>query len=107
MFAELLQRCLDAEFDELYDECGSFTRKRVKGRMYWYHQRKIGGKVVASYVGPVTDKSITDRVKRFAEIDDAQVFVASSAGARSGWGRFGSRIPPVPSNTYFGKLRPR
>jgi len=68
MFAELLQRCLDAEFDELYDERGSFTRKRVKGRMYWYHQRKIGGKVVASYVGSVTDKSITDRVKRFAEI---------------------------------------
>ena len=68
LFAELLQRCLDAEFDELYDERGSFVRKRVKGRLYWYHQRKIGGKVAASYVGPVTDKSITDRVKRFAEI---------------------------------------
>jgi hypothetical protein len=67
-FAELLQRCLDAEFDELYDERGSFTRKRVKGRMYWYHQRKIEGKVVSTYVGPVTDKVITDRVQRFAEI---------------------------------------
>jgi hypothetical protein len=68
LFAELLQRSLDAEFDELYDERGSFVRKRVKGRLYWYHQRKIGGKVAASYVGPVTDKSITDRVKQFAEI---------------------------------------
>jgi hypothetical protein len=67
-FAELLQRCLDAEFDELYDERGSFTRKRVKGRMYWYHQRKIDGKVVSTYVGPVTDKAITDRVQRFADI---------------------------------------
>jgi hypothetical protein len=68
LFAELLQRCLDAEFDALYDERGTFTRKRSKGRMYWYHQRKIGGKVVSTYVGPVTDESITTRVKRFAEI---------------------------------------
>jgi hypothetical protein len=68
LFAELLQRCLDAEFDALYDERGSFTKKRLKGRMYWYHQQKIGGKVVSTYVGPVTDKSITDRVNRFAEI---------------------------------------
>lgn len=67
-FAELLQRCLDAEFDELYDERGSFTRKRVKGRVYWYHQRRIEGKVASTYVGPVTDKAITDRVQRFAEI---------------------------------------
>lgn len=68
LFAELLQRCLDAEFDDFYDERGSFTRKRVKGRTYWYHQRKIGGKVVSTYVGPATDKSITGRVERFASI---------------------------------------
>jgi hypothetical protein len=68
LFAELLQRCLDAEFDALYDERGTFTRKRSKGRMYWYHQRKIGGKVVSTYVGPIADESITTRVTRFAEI---------------------------------------
>lgn len=68
MFAELLARCLDAEFDETYDERGSFVRKRSKGRMYWHHQRKIEGKIVGLYVGPVTDKSITDRVKRFGSI---------------------------------------
>ena len=68
MFAELLQRCLDAEFDETFDERGSFRKKLSKGRMYWHHQRKIRGKVISKYVGPVTDKSITDRVKRFAEI---------------------------------------
>jgi hypothetical protein len=68
MFAELLQRCLDAEFDETYDERGTFRKKRSKGRLYWHHQRKIHGKVVSTYVGPVTDKSITDRVNRFAEI---------------------------------------
>ena len=68
MFAELLQRCLDAEFDEAYDERGSFRKKLSKGRMYWHHQRKIRGKVISKYVGPVADKSITDRVNRFAEI---------------------------------------
>ncbi|HXF52894.1 MAG TPA: GSU2403 family nucleotidyltransferase fold protein [Hyphomicrobiaceae bacterium] len=68
MFAELLQRCLDAEFDETYDERGTFRKKRSKGRMYWHHQQKIRGKVVSKYVGPVTDESITDRVKRFSAI---------------------------------------
>jgi hypothetical protein len=68
MFAELLQRSLDAEFDDMFDERGTFRKKRSKGRMYWHHQRKIAGKVVSTYVGPVTDKSISDRVKRFNEI---------------------------------------
>ena len=31
MFAELLQRCLDAEFDELYNERGRFVRVRSRG----------------------------------------------------------------------------
>lgn len=68
VFAELLQRSLDAEFDDMFDERGTFRKKLSKGRMYWHHQRKIRGKVVSKYVGPVTDKSITDRVKRFSEI---------------------------------------
>lgn len=68
MFAELLARCLDAEFDETYDERGTFVRKMSKGRLYWQHQRKVGGKIVSLYVGPVTDASITERVDRFAEI---------------------------------------
>jgi hypothetical protein len=68
MFAELLGRSLDAEFDATYDERGSFVRKRSKGRMYWHHQRRVEGKIVGLYVGPVTDKSITDRVNRFGNI---------------------------------------
>jgi hypothetical protein len=68
MFAELLQRSLDAEFDETFDEHGTFRRKKSKGRFYWHHQMRVGDKVVSKYVGPVTDESITDRVARFAEI---------------------------------------
>ena len=36
MFAELLQRCLDAEFDALYGERGRFVRVRSRGRLYWH-----------------------------------------------------------------------
>lgn len=68
MFAELLARCLDAEFDETYDERGTFVKKTSKGRQYWQHQRKIRGKVASLYVGPVGDDGISDRIKRFAEI---------------------------------------
>jgi hypothetical protein len=49
-------------------ERGTFRRKKSKGRFYWHHQERIGPKVISRYVGSVTDKSITDRVNRFAEI---------------------------------------
>ena len=68
LFAELLQRCLDAEFDLNYRERGYFVRRKRRGRMYWYFQQREGAGHRETYVGPVTDKSITDRVKRFADI---------------------------------------
>jgi hypothetical protein len=68
MFAELLQRSLDAEFDAEFRENGSFIRKKSKGRFYWHYQWRDGDKTRNKYVGPVTDKSITDRVNRFAAI---------------------------------------
>jgi hypothetical protein len=68
MFAELLQRSLDAEFDDTFDVRGTFRRKKSKGRFYWHHQLRVGDKIVSRYVGPVTDKSITDRVNRFTQI---------------------------------------
>lgn len=68
LFAELTQRALDAEFDELYDERGMFTRKRIKTRAYWYYRRGEGGKKNYTYVGPVGDKEVNDRVKKFDAI---------------------------------------
>jgi hypothetical protein len=70
MFAELTQRCLDAEFDETYDERGAFVKRKRDSRMYWYYRQRQGDAIRDVYVGPVTDKSITDRVKRFSEIKD-------------------------------------
>lgn len=68
MFAELLQRCLDGEFDDAFQEHGSFVRRRRASRYYWYYRWDGNGGKHERYVGPVTDKSITDRVNRFADI---------------------------------------
>jgi hypothetical protein len=68
LFAELLQRCLDAEFDIHYAERGRFVRIRSGGRHYWHYRVTADGQRRQLYVGPVADKSITDRVNRFAEI---------------------------------------
>jgi hypothetical protein len=68
MFAELLQRSLDAEFDDLYGEKGRFVRVRSRGRLYWHYRATIEGKRRQIYVGPYADASITDRVERFAKI---------------------------------------
>ena len=70
MFAELTQRCLDAEFDALYDERGSFVKKQVKGAPYWYYQRRVAGSAQSLYVGPVRDEAITQRVEQFASVKD-------------------------------------
>lgn len=43
-------------------------RVRSGGRLYWHYRTTLKGKRQQLYVGPVADKTITDRVKRFAEI---------------------------------------
>jgi hypothetical protein len=68
MFAELLQRCLDAEFDEQFHERGNFRRRKKGHRYYWYFQWDAEGRKHERYAGPVTDKDITDRVSRFESI---------------------------------------
>ena len=67
-FAELFQRTLDADFDEQFPERGSFRRKKSKDRFYWQFQWRDGASVRSRYVGPVTDKAITERVLRFEQI---------------------------------------
>lgn len=68
VFAELVQRCLDAEFDETFDERGSFIRKTVKGKDYIYYQRKVGAEVQRRYVGPASDPEVSERVSRFGSV---------------------------------------
>ncbi|HEY2275225.1 MAG TPA: GSU2403 family nucleotidyltransferase fold protein [Steroidobacteraceae bacterium] len=71
LFAELLQRTLDAEFDAEYRENGRFTRKRSKDREYWHYQWREGEQIRNKYVGPVNDASITARVERFSSLKDS------------------------------------
>jgi hypothetical protein len=68
MFAELTQRAMDAEFDDTYDERGSFVKTRVKRFQYWYYKKDEAGTKKQIYVGPVRDKAITSRIKKFDEI---------------------------------------
>ena len=68
LFSDLEQRVHDADFSETFDLRGSFAKKKRHNKFYWYWQRRAGGKVVQKYVGPFTDKAITDRVRRFGEL---------------------------------------
>lgn len=68
MFAELIQRCLDANFDEDFDEQGQFVKVSSKGNEYWYFQKYQGGGRTRRYVGPVAEPEITGRVERFRDL---------------------------------------
>jgi hypothetical protein len=66
LFAELAQRTLDAAFASDFSADGRFVRQESRGRRYWYFDRDLaeGGKK-RSYVGPVDDPEITQRVETF------------------------------------------
>ncbi len=75
MFADLLQKCLDAEFDEAFPENGSFAKvKSANGQQFWYYkgyrsgEHVSGEKRFAKYAGPVADPAVTSRVERFRQI---------------------------------------
>jgi hypothetical protein len=71
MFAELGQRCLDAEFDQEFPETGRFRKVPVKGRDYWYFEDSdANGKSVRRYVGPDADSEIARRVASFQMLKD-------------------------------------
>ncbi len=55
-YAELLERCATADFEEAFAEDGVFTPKTVRGRRYWYFQITEDGKRKQRYVGPETEE---------------------------------------------------
>src|SRR4051812_45815374 len=79
-FAELGQRCIDAQFardfqipgvEGSFSAEGSFLRVTVKDRDYWYHRSPMTeGRRPRRYVGPVSDPEITRRVEDFARMKD-------------------------------------
>jgi hypothetical protein len=72
IFADLLQKCLDAAFDEEFPENGSFTTQTHNGKSYYYYlgyEGTSGGQTEArkytKYVGPADDPEIKKRVASF------------------------------------------
>ena len=75
MFSDLIQRCLDAEFDETFPENGSFAKvKGGNGQQFWYYkgynrgEANADSKRFSKYVGPVADLDVTARVERFQRV---------------------------------------
>ncbi|YBV98218.1 GSU2403 family nucleotidyltransferase fold protein [Phyllobacteriaceae bacterium JZ32] len=75
LFADLLQKSMDATFSTQFPENGSFSQVKRNGRAYWYYmgyQTGAGGgdkpKKWSKYVGPVDDPDITRRVEDFKAI---------------------------------------
>ena len=64
MFADLVQRCQDATFDEHYPEGGSFVRHVRGDREYWYYvpSIRVDPRRTHLYVGPCGDPDIETRV---------------------------------------------
>lgn len=53
-YAELLDRCRAAAFSHAFPEDGSFVPKIIKGKRYWYFQKKSKEGREQKYVGPET-----------------------------------------------------
>jgi hypothetical protein len=70
-FADLAQKCLDAEFDSAYPPNGSFFLQRRGDRKYWYYRGydRLGlageGRQSFKYAGPDSDPEIRRRVEEF------------------------------------------
>jgi hypothetical protein len=53
-YAELLERCSTAAFSASFAQDGTFIKKTVKGRRYWYFQSSTSKGRMQKYVGPET-----------------------------------------------------
>jgi hypothetical protein len=91
-YAELLERCAGAAFNEAFAEEGAFTAKIIKGRRYWYFQAGAGDARTQRYVGPETPE-LLQRIAHHRELrgDERERRALVSALVRS------FRLPrPVP-----------
>jgi hypothetical protein len=68
-YAELLDRCANAAFDQAFAGDGAFIAKTVRDRKYWYFQSGAGENRTQKYVGPETPE-LLEHVARHREIRD-------------------------------------
>ena len=58
-YAELLERCTAAAFTASFPQVGTFIKKTIKGRRYWYFQSATAEGRAQRYVGPETPELLT------------------------------------------------
>jgi hypothetical protein len=63
-YSDLLEQAQEAAFEQAFAESGRFTKKTVKGRLYWYFRDETGRE---AYVGPDSDE-LRERVDRHRTI---------------------------------------
>lgn len=70
MFADLIQQCQDAAFDEQFPEGGTFVKHARREHEYWYYapSQSDDPKRTRRYVGPADDPQITARVAAFQSL---------------------------------------
>src|ERR1700746_4098628 len=68
-YAELMDRCADAAFNEDFAEEGAFVAKTIKDRKYWYFQSGTGENRTQRYVGLETPE-LLERIAHHREIRD-------------------------------------
>jgi hypothetical protein len=97
LFAELIERALDRQFDSDFAENGNFvirTFKRSEGaeRAFYYYvgydkaSGRTKGRQFSRYVGPADDPAVASRVQRFKEIKSARKETASIVTALAAGG---------------------
>jgi hypothetical protein len=69
LYAELLERCAVAAFNQAFPKKGIFTPKAVKGRRYWYFQTGSVEKRIQKYVGPETPE-LLEQIKHHKAVRD-------------------------------------
>jgi hypothetical protein len=68
-YAELLERCASAAFEDAFPEEGAFTPKTIKERRYWYFQAGTGSSRTQRYVGPETPE-LLEKIAHHREARD-------------------------------------
>jgi hypothetical protein len=83
-YAELLERCAGAAFDDAFSEEGVFVSKTAKGRRYWYFQNRTAEGRKQRYVGPETPE-LLERIEHHRRIrnDESERRALVSALIRS------------------------
>lgn len=68
-YAELLERCAAAAFDQSFPDDGTFTPKTIKGRRYWYFQTASAQGRSQRYVG-LESPELLERIRQHKQARD-------------------------------------